>query len=173
MTAPMIALFDSNPFFLSLMHDVLTDEGYGTLLWHPDDGGDPLALLRRAQPHLVIVDRSLERRDGGWDLLKRLWGDFETTQIPAVILTGQWESLPVRANVLRAMHCQVVRKPFLRHDLRDLCDLHDLLAAIEQVLGSSPLKCIRGEGAYTASLGDPMVMELSGDTDGGAERKRA
>lgn len=154
MTAPMIALLDNNPSFLSLMRDVLVEEGYRALLWHPDDGGDPHALLRYAQPHLVMLDLCLERRDDGWNLLKRLWGDSETTQIPAVVLSGRPEMLSVRMGMLRAMHCQVVRKPFRLHDLRDLCDLHDLLAAIERALGSSPLKCARGEGAYTVPLGE-------------------
>lgn len=154
MTAPIIALLDNNPSFLSLMRDVLGEEGYRTLLWHPDDGGDPHALLRRAQPHLVILNLCLERSGDGWDLLKRLWDDCETTQIPAVILSGQPGSPPVQVDALRAMQYQVVGKPFRLHDLRDLGDLHDLLAAIERALGSSPLKCARGEGAYTALLGE-------------------
>jgi len=155
----MIALLDNDPSFLSVMHDVLTDEGYRTLLWHPEEGSDAYALLRRAQPHLVVLDLWLKRRDDGWDFLRRLWGDFETTQIPAVILSGQPEDLPVKANLLRAMHCQVVRKPFRLHDLHDLRDLHDLLAAIERVLGRSPVKCARGEGAYVAPSGVPFVVD--------------
>ncbi len=158
MMAPMIALLDNDPSFLSLMHDVLTDEGYRTLRWCAGGCEDTHALLRCAQPQLVILDLWLEQRDDGWNCLKRLWGDFETTQIPTIIVSGQPEVLPVTADVLRAMHCEVVRKPFRRHDLRDLCDLHDLLAAIERALGRSPMKCTRSEGAYGMPSDDPAVQ---------------
>ncbi len=173
MTAPMIALLDNDPTFLSLMRDVLTEEGYRTLLWHPAEGSDAHALLRREQPHLVVLDLSLERCDDGWDVLRRLWGDFETTQIPAIILSGQPETLPVKTNVLRALHCQVLRKPFRLHDLRDLRDLHDLLTAIERVLGRSPMKAARGEGAYDLPAGEPFVMEMSDDPAETAYQQRA
>ncbi|GEM_PF-1525907 len=168
----MIALLDNDPSFLSLMHDVLTDEGYRTLLWHPEKGSDVHALLRRAQPHLVILDLLLKQRDSGWDLLKRLWADFETTQIPAIIVAGEPEVLPVKVEVLRAMHCQVVRKPFRLHDLRDLHDLHDLLAAIEHVLGLSPVKCERHEGTYAAS-GDLFVLDAADDSADAVQQQRA
>ncbi|MHB8644315.1 MAG: response regulator [Thermomicrobiales bacterium] len=173
MTAPMIALLDNDPSFLSLMHDVLTDEGYRTLLWHPEEGSDAHALLRRVQPHLVVLDLWLKRRDDGWDFLKRLWADFDTTQIPAIIVAGQPDVLPAKVDVLRAMRCQVVRKPFHLHDLRDLHDLHDLLAAIERVLGLSPVKCRRGEGAYAVASGDPFVMDGSDDPADVILRERA
>ena len=163
MTHPIIAILDNDPSFLSLMHDVLSEEGYRTLLWHPGEESDVHALLRRAQPHLVVLDLWLKRRDEGWDVLKRLWGDCETTQIPAVILSGSPEILPVKVDALRALHCQVVRKPFRLHDLRDLRDLYDLLAAIERVLGRSPGKCGCGEGTYDVPSGDPCVVDRSDD----------
>ncbi|MGI8688051.1 MAG: response regulator [Thermomicrobiales bacterium] len=160
MMAPIIALLDNDPFFLSLMHDVLTDEGYCTLRWCAGGCDDAHALLRRAQPQLVILDLALKQRDDGWEFLKRLWGDFETTQIPTIIVSEQPEALPVTADVLRAMRYQVVRKPFLLHDLRDLRDLHDLLTAVEQMIGRSPTKCARGEGVYPVSSGDACVPDV-------------
>jgi CheY-like chemotaxis protein len=153
MAAPTIALLDNDPSFLSLMHDVLTDEGYRTLRWCATEGSDAHAMLRCAQPHLIILNLRLIRRDDGWDFLKRVWGDLETTHIPTILLVRQLNVLPVKADVLRAMHCQVVRKPFHRHDLRDLRDLHDLLAAIEGFLGCSPVKCAHGEGVYATLSG--------------------
>ncbi|MCA1668781.1 MAG: response regulator [Thermomicrobia bacterium] len=165
MTAPTIALLDNDPAFLSLMHDVLTDEGYCTLRWCAGEQADAHALLRRAQPQLIILDLRLKRRDDGWEFLKRLWGDFETTHIPAIIVSGQPDDLPVKAGALRAMHCQMVRKPFCRNDLHDLHDLYDLMTAIERVLGRSPVKCARGEAAYTAAAGGMRVVDLADDDD--------
>jgi CheY-like chemotaxis protein len=170
MTAPTIALLDHDPSFLAMMHDVLTDEGYRTLRWCAGEWADVHALLRRAQPHLVILDHSLTRRDDGWEFLKCLWGDFETTQMPAIITSEQAETLSVKADVLRAMHCQVVRKPFRVHDLHDLRDLHDLLAAIERVLGRSPVKRARGERMYAAPAGEPLEQDDSRDLADAARR---
>lgn len=173
MTAPTIALLDNDPSFLSLMHDVLTDEGYRTLRWCTESSADAHVLLRRAQPQLIVLDLWLTRRDDGWDFLKCLWGDFETTHIPIIALSRQPEILPVNADVLWTMHCQVVRKPFRLHDLRDLDDLHGLLAAIERVLGRSPVKCARCEGAYAARSDDPFVREMGDDAANTPQRKRA
>lgn len=173
MAAPTIALLDNDPSFLSLMHDVLTDEGYRTLRWCATEGSDVHAMLRRAQPELLVLDLRLTRRDDGWDLLKCLWGDFETTHIPSVILAREPKTLPVKPDVLRAMHCQVVRKPFHLHDLRDLRDLHDLLTAIERVLGRSPVKCAHGEGAYAASSGVSLEEDISPNLANATLRKRA
>jgi len=103
MTAPVIAVLDNDPSFLSLMHDLLTDEGYRTLRWHASEWARAHALLRRLQPHLVILDLWMEERDDGWAFLKRLWGDVETTHIPALIVTGEPELLPVQADVLHAL----------------------------------------------------------------------
>lgn len=104
MTAPVIAVLDNDPFFLSLMHDLLTDEGYTPLLWHASEWARAHALLRRLRPHLVILDLWMEGRDDGWAFLKRLWGDAKTTHIPTVIVTGEPQSLPVQADVLHALH---------------------------------------------------------------------
>jgi DNA-binding response OmpR family regulator len=136
MTALVIAVLDTDPAILSLMHDLLTEEGYAPLLWHASAQPDPHALLRQVQPALVLLDFWIERRDDGWGLLNRLWADTETAHIPAVILTGEQDALPVRAEVLRAMHCAVVRKPF---------DLQELLDAIAAVLGGArmPVPCVR------------------------------
>lgn len=152
MTAPTIAVLDNDPAFLSLMHDLLTDEGYCTLRWHAHEWARAHALLRRVQPQLVILDLWMEERDDGWTFLKRLWGDVMTTHIPTMIVTGEPESLPVDANVLHALHCRVVPKPF---------DLQELLDTIVAVLGPSPAMRTRGEAAYERIAARPVPGEYA------------
>ena len=152
MTAPMIAVLDNDPSFLSLMHELLTDEGYRTLRWHASEWARAHAVLRRLQPHLVILDLWMEERDDGWAFLKRLWGDMETTHIPTVIVTGEPELLPVPIDVLHALHCQLVRRPF---------DLQDLLTAIEAVLGPSPVQWERGTRSHAAMIGNPHANDTT------------
>jgi DNA-binding response OmpR family regulator len=149
MTAPVIAVLDNDPSFLSLMHDLLTDAGYRTLRCRPRDVLDTHALVRRFQPMLVLLDLWLEERDDGWAFLKRLWGDAGTTHIPVVIVTGEPEILPVRADLLRAMRCRVVRKPF---------DLQELLDAIAAVLRSHP----RASGSQPAPARGPRRCSIGG-----------
>jgi CheY-like chemotaxis protein len=151
MTAPVIAVLDNDPSFLSLMHDLLTDKGYTPLLWHASEWVRAHAVLRRLQPALMIFDFWLEERDDGWAFLKRLWGDVDTTHIPVVIVTGEPELLPVHADVLHALHCQVVRKPF---------DLQDLLNAIAAVLGPSPVQQNRSPHLRATQSADPSVAAL-------------
>ncbi|MDQ2786857.1 MAG: response regulator [Chloroflexota bacterium] len=163
MTAPMIALLDNDRSFLSSMHDVLADEGYRTLRWCAGECEDAHALLRYAQPQLIILDRSLQQRDDEWNRLTRLRGDRERAWIPAIILSGQPERAPMKGDVPQATHCQVVRKPFRFHDLRDLRDLDNLLAAVERAIGRSPAKYARGEGMYPTRSDDVCVLDLSAD----------
>jgi len=61
----MIAILDNDPFFLSFMHDVLTDEGYNYPLLVFGRVRRAHALLRRAQPNRIILDLWLTQRDDG------------------------------------------------------------------------------------------------------------
>ena len=153
MVAPTIALLDNDPAFLALMHTLLTGEGYRTLRWCPSGESDAHAPLRGAQPDLVILDLSLGgERHGGWELVKRLRGDLATTDIPAILLADEAVPIPARAEVLQAIRCRAVRRPFVHGDLRDLRDLHDLLAAIEGALSPSP--AMRGAIPCVSSTDD-------------------
>jgi DNA-binding response OmpR family regulator len=152
MTAPCIALLDNDPSFLTLVHDLLADEGYRTLRCRPKDVLSAHALVKRARPALVILDLWLTERDDGWAFLKHLWGDSETTHIPALIVTGETVLLPLHAALLHAKHCPVMRKPF---------DLQDLLGAIAAVLGPSPAQGDHGAHPQAIPVADPSVPHPS------------
>ncbi len=150
MTAPRIALLDNAPSFLAQMHELLTAAGYRTLRCRPDDVVSAHALVKRARPALVILDLWLAKRDDGWSFLTQLWGDMDTTHIPALIVTGEPVVLPVHADVLHALHCQVVKKPFA---------LHDLLDAIAALLGPSPLQRDGGPHRHVLPAADAAVPD--------------
>ncbi|MDQ6833112.1 MAG: hypothetical protein M3008_06920, partial [Chloroflexota bacterium] len=57
MTAPIIAILDEDPSFLSQMQALLTPVGYQTLRGRPHGVVDAHALIKRSQPALVILDR--------------------------------------------------------------------------------------------------------------------
>lgn len=154
MTAPRIVLLDNDPFSLGALHDLLDDAGYRIFRCRPQDVTDAHAVVKRARADLVILDRWLAKREDGWAFLKRLWGDAETTHIPAVMMTAEPASLPVRADVLHALHCQVVRAP---------CDAEELLGAIVAVLGPSPVQREHGPRLLGLSSADPSVADLPDD----------
>lgn len=154
MAAPTIAILDNDPSSLSLMHDLLADEGYAPLLWPASEGVRAHALLRRLRPDLVILDLWLEERDDGWPFLTRLWGDAETTQIPVMVVTGEAVLSPRDAGRLRAMRCRVVKKPF---------DGEDLLDAIAAVLGPSPMQRRHGPRPYALPRAGPAMSDAADD----------
>jgi DNA-binding NtrC family response regulator len=148
MTAPRIVLLDNDPFSLGALHDLLDDAGYRIFRCRPQDVTDAHAVVKRARADLVILERWLAKREDGWAFLKRLWGDAETTHIPAIIVSGEPASLPVQADVLHALHCQVVRAP---------CDARELLGAIAAVLGPSPVQRERDLRRQTIPSVDPPI----------------
>jgi CheY-like chemotaxis protein len=79
MTAPVIAVLDNDHSFISLMHDLLTDEGYlyTPLLWRERAGARIHSPLRRVHPALMILDLWLDERDEGRTFLKRLWATLK------------------------------------------------------------------------------------------------
>ena len=124
--APDIALLDNDPSFLSAMHDLLTTAGYRTLCCRPDDALDAHAVVKRSQPALIILDRWWRRGNAGWEFLKTLWADPQTTHIGVVLIAGEAVAPSLQADLLRATRCQMVCTPV---------DDREVLCAIEAVLG--------------------------------------
>ena len=151
MAAPVIAVLDNDSTTLSLLDTLLADEGYRILLGHAQGEANAHALLRRVQPDLAIIGPCLTNRDDGLGFLKRLWGDFETTHIPVIVVSGQPEP-PLKTPLLRALHCRVVRTP---HALRDL------LGAIEALLGPSPAARAGRNGASAPPVDNPCVSTFA------------
>lgn len=50
MTRPLIAVVNDDPAFLELMHDLLTDESYTTILLH--EGNTAYEMIREQLPNL-------------------------------------------------------------------------------------------------------------------------
>jgi len=140
-TAPRIVLLGNDDAPLSAMHALLTDAGYRTLRCRPRDVTDAHAVVKRAEADLVILDLWLAKREDGWAFLARMCADLATAQIPAIIASGQMETLPKQAEMLRTMQCHVLVKPF---------DPQELLCAIEAALGPSPAVAVASDSMIVA-----------------------
>src|SRR5687767_4682734 len=114
---PLIAIVDDNEDFRALMDQLLTDEGYCTLLLGRGAGAH--LAIGQAQPAVVVVDLRLEGLTTGWDLLEALCADAATQPIPLILCSADTPAVARRADRLRELGCRSVSKPF---DLDELLD---------------------------------------------------
>ena len=60
----LIALVEDDPISLNLMQELLTEEGYRTVV--APVGLDVYQMIRRERPALVILDIHMVNPDSGW-----------------------------------------------------------------------------------------------------------
>jgi CheY-like chemotaxis protein len=126
-TAKHILAGDDSPEVLDLFRDLLEAEGYRVTL--APDALD-LALIKRADPDLVILDHMLEDGAGsGWQLLRELRQDPATAALPVVVCTGAVHRVRENVALLDQFGAALVLKPF---------DIDRLLQAISQALAGPP-----------------------------------
>lgn len=123
MAAPLIAVIDDDAMLRDLLHEVLSDEGYRTLLL-----GETTAIveaIHQARPQLIVLDIRLEERETGWRVLEDLRRDTVTAHLPVIICSADQRCLQERADYLDRLGCVSLEKPF---------DLDDLLAQVRACL---------------------------------------
>ncbi len=150
MTAPLIALLDNDPAFLSKMHDLLTDAGYRTLRCRPDVVVCAHALVTRYRPALIILDRWW-RSDAGWAFLTQLWADPATMHIGVVLVCPQVIAPSLQRDILRATRCRLVGSPL---------DRDDVLRAIAAVLAPAPMQPDRAPRLHALPAANPAQPDL-------------
>jgi DNA-binding response OmpR family regulator len=120
---PRIAILEDEPSVRSMIHLVLTAAGYEAILI--EERGDLLAQLVTARPALVLLDMVL----GGWSdglvLAAAIRADPLLMHTPIIVTSAAKSIIRQYADVLLALQCHVLEKPF---------DLEDLLALIEGAL---------------------------------------
>jgi DNA-binding response OmpR family regulator len=119
MGEPVIAVVDNDTEYLDLMHDLLSMEGYRTLICK--EGGKVHALVKEAQPDLIVLDIRLDHPEEGWTILEILRLDPETTNIPVIVCSADARFLRDKAATLHELRCDILEKPF---------DLEMLLAKV-------------------------------------------
>lgn len=121
---PLIAVVNDDTVFLNLMHDLLTDEGYGVVLHI--EGSSAYQWVRQEMPDLVILDIRIEHPEPGWVTLDLIRLDPVTTEIPVLVCSADARQLREKAARLTEMRCDSIEKPF---------DLDSLLATVREILG--------------------------------------
>ncbi|HET7036089.1 MAG TPA: response regulator [Thermomicrobiaceae bacterium] len=121
---PLIAVVNDDTAFLTMMNELLSGEGYHTMIWREGDGA--YDLVRQHRPGLVILDIRMEHPGTGWQVLELLRLDPETVDIPVIVCSADSRLLREKQERLHGLNCQTLEKPF---------DLDELLALIRLSLG--------------------------------------
>lgn len=116
--AKRIAVINDDTVFLALLHDLLSEEGYETHLFH--EGAASYEQVRELDPHVIILDVRMESPEAGWKVLELFKLDPALTRRPIVVCSADLTQLQDRAAYLKSKGCEILPKPF---DLDDLLNL--------------------------------------------------
>jgi DNA-binding response OmpR family regulator len=125
-TKAKIMVINTDPVFLQLMDDLLTEHGYNTIPWR--EGKTAYEIIKKERPDLLILDIRLTNPEEGWQLVEVLKFDPHTRRIPIIIASADRQFLESKEPILRQKGCFTLEKPF---------ELEDLLARVRQALSSS------------------------------------
>ena len=115
MAKPLVAVVNDDTIFLELMHDLLNEEGYRTVIWK--EGDKAYEMIKEHQPMLVVLDIRMEHPDTGWMVLELMRLDPQTATIPVIICSADTERIRAKEAYLREKGCEILEKPFLLEDL--------------------------------------------------------
>lgn len=122
-----ITVVDDDTTFLSLMHDLLSSEGYDTTILR--EAGDAFEALRAAPPDLVILDIRMSSPEAGWTILDLMRLDRALADVPVIVCSADIVVLRAKEQHLRARRCFVLPKPF---------DISELLDLVNEAIGPPP-----------------------------------
>ncbi len=87
--AGIVLIVDDVPENLSLLHDALDEAGYTVLV--ATNGESALARARQSLPDVILLDAMMPGMDG-FEVARRLKGEFATRAIPLIFMTGLTET---------------------------------------------------------------------------------
>lgn len=120
MTEPVIVVVEDDHDTLEYMEMLLGWKGYVPIGSSTVDGVP--SLIREVNPALVILDLELEQPDSGITLLRQLRSDPATENLPAILYSAHEYGLMAYRDELRALHCAMLRKPFLPDEMFELIE---------------------------------------------------
>ncbi len=124
--AKRIAVINDDTDFLTLLEELLADEGYDARAFR--EGKDSYKQVRAYAPHGIVLDIRMESPETGWKVLELFKLDPALSTVPIIICSADLTQLQERAIYLKSKGCEVLAKPF---------DLSDLLTLLEQTAGRS------------------------------------
>jgi CheY-like chemotaxis protein len=132
MDVARIAVVNDDAEFLSLMAEVMRDEGHEVIVCH--EGGQAFGVVKRELPDIVFIDIRMEAPDAGWTISELLTLDPQTAGIPIVVCSANLNGLRDKRDWLTAHSIGTLPKPFDLDDL-DRCIEITLQSGTPPVLG--------------------------------------
>ncbi|MDH3283701.1 MAG: response regulator [Acidobacteriota bacterium] len=121
--ARAILIVDDDPEILDMTSTLLRSAGYQ--VFESRNGDEALAELRRGRPALVLLDISMPGMNG-WEVLRLVKEDEETTHVPVVMFSVNYE-IREKLHALQQGAVDYVTKPF---------DTEGLLRRIGEIIGA-------------------------------------
>lgn len=106
----LIAVIDTDIWFLQMMVEVLEDAGYKALSLYEDDL--VVEILQHYKPRLAIIDISIVEPDRGWNLLTALRQAPDTATMPILVTSTLSSLLEQNMPYLWSQGCGTLIKPF-------------------------------------------------------------
>lgn len=120
----VVAVVNDDTTFLSLMHELLVEEGYTAVILREADAA--YMEIRARLPDLVILDIRMSHPESGWTILDLMRLDRATARIPVIVCSADLPTLRAKEEYLRSKGCDVLPKPF---------DIDDLLDKVNEAVG--------------------------------------
>jgi diguanylate cyclase (GGDEF)-like protein len=116
-----ILVVDDNPLNIRLMNSILEDEGYEVASVH--NGSDVFEKALQFKPEVILLDIMMPGLDG-FEVCKLLKSNFETKDIPVIMVTAKTETNDIKKALDLGAH-DYVKKPF---------DENEVLARVQSAL---------------------------------------
>jgi DNA-binding response OmpR family regulator len=110
-----IAVVNDDTMFLSMMCDLLAEEGWESYSLREADSA--FEELRQDPPDLIILDIRLGAPEAGWTVLNLLKLDRATANVPIVVCSAALQDLRAKESYLNDRGVGILVKPF---DIDDL-----------------------------------------------------
>lgn len=127
MANPLIAVVNDDTTFLGLMEELLSEEGYNTLIIKSSDTA--YKVIKKKEPALVVLDIRMQSAEAGFMILDLMRLDPSTAHIPVIICSAATQFVRDNEAHFRAMGCDILPKPF---------HLDELLTKVRAFLGPPP-----------------------------------
>ena len=124
MANPLIAVVNNDTDFLTLMDELLCDEGCQPIVHR--EGSTAYQMIRSKKRDLVIIDIRLQNPEAGWKILELIRLQPETTHIPVIVCSSDAQMRHEKEDWLQKHRIEPLEKPF---------DLDDLLELVRHMVG--------------------------------------
>ena len=82
----MVLVIDDDPDFVEFARIILESKHYGVLSAESADEG--LALMRQAQPDMVLLDMVMSYTFDGLNVIREIWNDPQLKGIPLILISA-------------------------------------------------------------------------------------